>query len=131
LNFAPLYSLNSIEYNEVGLAKKVTNAIGNSITNTYDSHNRLTHAIDNFGADTETIYSDNGTVRKTIDAQGHDTEYAYDGNNRHTHSHQSHERQQNRQNYRCQRAQHLTVYDLQNNFRQSASVRDFADVPRL
>jgi YD repeat-containing protein len=76
--------IQTIEYNEVGLAKKVTNAIANSVTNTYDSHNRLTHAIDNFGVDTETQYYDNGTVKKTIDAEGHDIDYAYDRNNRRT-----------------------------------------------
>jgi YD repeat-containing protein len=62
----------------------VTNAIANSVTNTYDTRNRLTKATDNFGVETKTEYNDNSTIEKTIDAEGHYTNYAYDGNNQRT-----------------------------------------------
>jgi RHS repeat-associated protein len=59
---------------------KMTDALGNSTTYTYDELDRLLTATDAKGGVTTYTYTDRGNVATVTDAEGYVTSYEYDGN---------------------------------------------------
>lgn len=64
-----------------GQLTQVTDAVGRSLTLTYDSFNRVTSVVDPIGRTVQYTYNSQGTLATVTDPAGGITSYSYDSNN--------------------------------------------------